>query len=97
MIPAYQLPDLLLGSNNVETNPVVGYVVREAGYYDRPQCFPNNKAVFLTQSPDEATEAYCYAVAHSKYPDCVQVEMCWIHSKQAINGEICNRKFWTPT
>ncbi len=59
MIPAYQSVDILLGSgDDLEKPPRQGYVVREAGYYDRPQCLPNNKATFFTESLDEATEVY---------------------------------------
>lgn len=50
---------------------MIEYVIREAGYYDRPQCFPNNITVISTHDPDVATELYCYALAYSKYPDSV--------------------------
>ncbi len=66
---------------------VNGYCVYEAGYYDRPQVFPNDKAVFLTTCPDEATEMVCYAEAFSKYPNSVGVREC----KICTNG---TRQWW---
>jgi|GEM_PF-4959507 len=70
-----------------------GYSILAA---DRPQCFPDDKAQAVTESPDEATELYCYAKIHSKYPDSVGIMPCWIHYQQRVFGEITNRKFWSP-
>jgi hypothetical protein len=96
-MPPYQSADICLESGrDLAIAPVRGWVVREAGYYDRPQVFPNDKAVAMTESPDEATELFCYALAHTKYPTSVTVQPCWIHAQQRVNGEITNRQFWSP-
>lgn len=95
-LPPYQAVDIWLGSHrDLEILPVRGWAVCEAGYHDRPQVFPGDKAVAMTESPEEATELYCHALAHSKYPDSVVVGPCWIHSQQRVDGLIANRKFWT--
>lgn len=92
--PPYQAVDICLGiGHDLEIEPIKGWVVSEAGC-DR-QCLPDGKAVYMTADPEEATEVYCYALQHSKYPNCVDVKPCWIHSQQRVFGEICNRQFWT--
>ena len=92
--PPYQAVDICLGmGNELEIPPVRGWLVSEAGC-DR-QCLPDQKAVFMTESAEEATEIFCYALLHSKYPNCVQLRPCWIHSQQRVFGEITNRRFWT--
>jgi len=95
-LPPYQGVDICLGiGNDLKIPPMRGWVISEAGYYDRPQVFPNGKAVIMTTSPDEATELFCYALQYSKYPNCVEVKPCWVHSQQRVFGEISDRQFWT--
>ncbi|WP_020474216.1 hypothetical protein [Zavarzinella formosa] len=90
-VPALQDIDYLLGKHACVEQAVPGWYVYAA---DTLTLFPNGRAGVMTACPSHASEVAEFIATHSKFGPFIHD--AWLHTQQAIRGDVVKHPHWTP-